>query len=353
MDQICIPGLCQHRSYRNCSTVLIISFPRQICGSVIEKSAFQTEFKWHGNNLALIHMIIFHKTKSRRSVSQNNACKSFLNCTSVCLTCRTRHRNTCCTKVSSLRFARVTCCQINQLFYRQCIDKFHCLLICKFPVFLINNLFCLKVCSFHLHNRKMFLCCQYLLISLSLTGFSILLRQLIQFLFFCKKILCLLQHHTFIQLHATNKLCILQTVSNRNTVETFFQDPCRAFLIIRNQTLCRNLQSYCLLLSRLQQFCLRISSQTMSFFFKTATRQRSIYLHYFFSCHISCVFHICCDLYAMILCFCNNTAIHRESSIRKSITKSIAHRNSKCIKISVSYIDSLFIKFLLHISIIM
>ena len=41
-----------------------------------------------------------------------------------------------------------------------------------------------KLYSFHLHNRKMFLCCQCLLISLSLAGFSILLRQPASFLFF-------------------------------------------------------------------------------------------------------------------------------------------------------------------------
>ena len=47
LDQIHIPRLCQCCRDRDCSTVLIISLARKFCRTIVEKSAFQTEFKRH------------------------------------------------------------------------------------------------------------------------------------------------------------------------------------------------------------------------------------------------------------------------------------------------------------------
>ena len=86
-DQFLIPCLCQKSSYRNCCAVLIISFSRKFSGIIVEKSTLQAEFERHGNNAAFVYMIVFHQTKSRRSISKNNACQPFVDSTSVCLSC--------------------------------------------------------------------------------------------------------------------------------------------------------------------------------------------------------------------------------------------------------------------------
>ena len=151
-----IPGLRQHGSYRNGSTVLIISLARKFCRTIVEKSAFQTEFKWHGNDFALIYIVVFHKTKASRAICKNNTCKAFVYGTSVCLSRRTWYRNSCGSKISALCFSRITSSQIDQLVHRQGIYKFHCRLICQLAVLTVYNFLCLKISSFHFQNRKLF-----------------------------------------------------------------------------------------------------------------------------------------------------------------------------------------------------
>ena len=116
-DQLPVPGLRKQCSYRDRSTVLIISFSRKFSGIVIEQSTFQTELKWHGNNASVIYMIILHQAKSCRSVCQNDACKTFVYCTAMGFTCRTWNGNSCCAKIATLCFARISCCQIDQIFF--------------------------------------------------------------------------------------------------------------------------------------------------------------------------------------------------------------------------------------------
>ena len=122
-DQYAVPCLCKQSSYRNCSAVLIISLARKFSGIIIEKAALQTEFKRHGHNASIVHVVVFHETKSRRTVCQYDTCKTFIDRAAMCFTCGSRNRNACRTEVSALCFARISGCQIDQFFFCQCVDK--------------------------------------------------------------------------------------------------------------------------------------------------------------------------------------------------------------------------------------
>ena len=154
-NQGCIPGLCQHGSHWNCRTVLVVSVARKLSRTIVEKSAFQTEFKWHGNDLSFIYIVIFHKAKPSRAICKNNTCQTFVNSTPMCLTCGAWYGNSGCSQVSTLCFSRITGSQINKLFNRKSIYKFHCLRCSQFTVLTVYNFLCLKLSCFQFQNRKL------------------------------------------------------------------------------------------------------------------------------------------------------------------------------------------------------
>ena len=161
-DQCTVPCLCKQGPYRNRGTVLIVSLARKFSGIIVEKAAFQTEFKRHGHNASIVHVVVFHETKSRRTVCQYDTCQAFVDCTAVCFTCGSRNRNTCRTEVSALCFARISSCQIDQLFFCQCVDKIQRIFFTEFTVFLIFDDFCRKICRIQLRNVQLLFCCQFL-----------------------------------------------------------------------------------------------------------------------------------------------------------------------------------------------
>ena len=238
-------------------------------------------------------MIIFHQSKSCRSVCKDDACKSFIYSTAVCLSCRTRNRNACCPKVSPLCFSRVSGCQIDQFFFCQGIYEIHCLSLIEVGIFLIFYNLCRNVCRMKFQNGHRLLSGKFLCCFCAFCCSGWFLYDFFQILFQWEEVFDLTFRHCGIQFHTSTEFRTGKAVSDPDAVEAFFQDPCCALFIVGSQCIYCHFHGDFFCFARFQFGSLGVSCQTVCFFFQSASRQGCIDLYDFFARHFACVLYRC------------------------------------------------------------